>query len=107
MARDELAAVDGRALAVAPGLAVVGPFGAGGVPGEALQGSAQRGDQTFELPPLYQMGVAAAVLVGLGFTSVYAWRVAAEEERLNIALAAVQAVLAREQTLSALDSVLA
>src|SRR6185295_8258400 len=29
----------------------------------------------FELLPLYQMGVAAAVLVGLGFTSVYAWRV--------------------------------
>lgn len=61
----------------------------------------------FELPPLYQMGVAAAVLVGLGFTSVYAWRVAAEEERLNIALAAVQAVLAREQTLSALGGLAA
>jgi two-component system sensor histidine kinase RegB len=61
----------------------------------------------FDLPPLYQMGIAAAVLVGLGFTSVYAWRVAAEEERLNIALAAVQAVLAREQTLSALGGLAA
>jgi two-component system sensor histidine kinase RegB len=61
----------------------------------------------FVMPPLYQMGVAAAVLVGLGFTSVYAWRVAAEEERLNIALAAVQAVLAREQTLSALGGLAA
>ena len=40
----------------------------------------------FSLAPLYQMGIAAAVLVGVGFTSVYAWRVAAEEERLNIAL---------------------
>jgi two-component system sensor histidine kinase RegB len=59
------------------------------------------------MPPLYQMGIAAAVLVGLGFTSVYAWRVAAEEERLNIALAAVQAVLAREQTLSALGGLAA
>lgn len=58
----------------------------------------------FDLPPLYQLGLAAAVLVGLGFTSVYAWRVAAEEERLNIALAAVQAVLAREQKLSALGA---
>ena len=38
----------------------------------------------FELPQLYQLGIAAAVLVGLGFTSVYAWRVAAEEERLNV-----------------------
>ncbi|MGE0740823.1 MAG: ActS/PrrB/RegB family redox-sensitive histidine kinase [Hyphomonadaceae bacterium] len=62
---------------------------------------------SFDLPPLYQLGIAAAVLVGLGFTSVYAWRVAAEEERLNIALAAVQAVLAREQTLSALGGLAA
>jgi two-component system sensor histidine kinase RegB len=62
---------------------------------------------SFELPPLYQMGIAAAVLVGLAFTSVYAWRVAAEEERLNVALAAVQAVLAREQTLSALGGLAA
>jgi len=61
----------------------------------------------FELPQLYQLGIAAAVLVGLGFTSVYAWRVAAEEERLNVALAAVQAVLAREQTLSALGGLAA
>ncbi len=62
---------------------------------------------TFEVPELYELGIAAAVLVGLGFTSVYAWRVAAEEERLNIALAAVQAVLAREQTLSALGGLAA
>lgn len=61
----------------------------------------------FEIPPLYELGIAAAVLIGLGFTSVYAWRVAAEEERLNIALNAVQAVLAREQTLSALGGLAA
>ncbi len=61
----------------------------------------------FDMPTLYQTGLAAAVLIGLGFTSVYAWRVAAEEERLNIALAAVQAVLAREQTLSALGGLAA
>jgi two-component system sensor histidine kinase RegB len=61
----------------------------------------------FEIPPLYEMGIAAAVLIGLGFTSVYAWRVAAEEERLNIALNAVQAVLSREQTLSALGGLAA
>ncbi len=65
------------------------------------------GDAAFLMPPLYQMGLAAAVLVGLAFTSVYAWRVAAEEERLSIALAAVQAVLAREQTLSALGGLAA
>lgn len=61
----------------------------------------------FAIPPLYEMGIAAAVLIGLGFTSVYAWRVAAEEERLNIALNAVQAVLSREQTLSALGGLAA
>jgi two-component system sensor histidine kinase RegB len=65
------------------------------------------GEVGFELPTLYQFGVAAAVLVGLAFTSVYAWRVAAEEERLNIALAAVQAVLAREQKMSALGALAA
>ncbi len=63
--------------------------------------------QAFAMPQLYEFGIAAAVLVGLAFTSVYAWRVAAEEERLNIALAAVQAVLAREQTLSALGGLAA
>ena len=62
---------------------------------------------SFQIPPLYELGIAAAVLIGLGFTSVYAWRVAAEEERLNIALNAVQAVLAREQTLSALGGLAA
>lgn len=61
----------------------------------------------FHIPQLYQLGLAAAVFIGLGFTSVYAWRVAAEEERLSIALAAVQAVLAREQTLSALGGLAA
>jgi len=61
----------------------------------------------FTLPPIYQAGLATAVMIGLGFTSVYAWRVAAEEERLNLALAAVQAVLAREQRLSALGGLAA
>jgi len=62
------------------------------------------GDHAFELPALYQIGLAAAVLVGLGFTSVYAWRVASEEERLNVALATAQAVLEREQRLAALGA---
>lgn len=61
----------------------------------------------FVLPQTYQVGLVAAVLIGMGFTSVYAWRVAAEEERLNLALAAVQAVLAREQRLAALGGLAA
>lgn len=63
--------------------------------------------EPFSLPATYQIGLASAVLIGLGFTSVYAWRVAQEEERLNVALAAVQTVLAREQKLSALGGLAA
>lgn len=63
--------------------------------------------ETFDLPPTYKAGVAVAVLIGLAFTSVYAWRVAAEEERLNQALLAAQDVLAREQKLSALGGLAA
>ncbi|MES1203748.1 MAG: ActS/PrrB/RegB family redox-sensitive histidine kinase, partial [Pseudomonadota bacterium] len=63
--------------------------------------------ETLILPPLYRGGLATAVLIGLGFTSVYAWRIANEEERLNAALDAVQTVLAREQKLSALGGLAA
>ena len=45
-----------------------------------------RPGEHYEPPAIYQFGLAAAVLIGLGFTSVYAWRVAAEEERLSAAL---------------------
>jgi two-component system, sensor histidine kinase RegB len=63
--------------------------------------------EEFALPIIYQIGLAVAVMIGLAFTSVYAWRVAAEEERLNMALAAVQTVLAREQKFSALGGLAA
>lgn len=63
--------------------------------------------QSYAPPPVYQFGLAAAVLIGLGFTSVYVWRVAAEEERLRAALEEVQTVLAREQKLSALGGLAA
>jgi len=66
-----------------------------------------RPGESYEPPTIYQFGVAAAVLIGLAFTSVYAWRVAAEEERLSAALAEVQTVLAREQKLSALGGLAA
>ncbi len=63
--------------------------------------------QRLDLPGPYRAGLSAAVLVGLGFTGVYAWRVAAEQERLGAALAAVQAVLSREQKFSALGGLAA
>jgi two-component system sensor histidine kinase RegB len=53
------------------------------------------------------VGLSIATLIGLAFTSVYAWRVAVEEERLSYALAAVQLVLAREQKLAALGGLAA
>jgi two-component system sensor histidine kinase RegB len=61
----------------------------------------------FLLPEIYQVGMTAAAMTCVGFTSIYAWRIAAEEERLNLALAATEAVLAREQRLSALGGLAA
>lgn len=63
--------------------------------------------QALALPPLYEIGLSSAVLIGLVFTAVYAWRVAAEEERLNEALREAQSVLAREQRVSALGGLAA
>ena len=59
------------------------------------------------LPPLYLAGVAAALLLGLGFISIYTWRVAAEARRMSDALASTQIALAREQQLSALGGLAA
>ena len=56
--------------------------------------------QALELPFLYVGGVWAAILLGMAFTAVYAWRVAEEARQLAEALAATELVLAREQHLS-------
>lgn len=66
-----------------------------------------RTDQALEIPPLYQAGQLAAVAIGLIFFTVSAWRTARDEARLVSALDAVQAVLAREQQLSALGALAA
>ncbi len=65
-------------------------------PGDALQ-----------LPFLYVMGIWTAILLGMAFTAVYAWRVADEARLLAEALAATELVLAREQHLSQLDGLAA
>ncbi len=59
------------------------------------------------LPPSYQLGSWAALVLGLGFTGIYAWRVAKEARDLSDALAATELVLAREQHLSQLDGLAA
>jgi two-component system sensor histidine kinase RegB len=66
-----------------------------------------RPDEELQLPFLYQAGQLAAVGVGLVFFAVSAWRTGRDEARLVSALAAVQAVLSREQQLSALGALAA
>jgi two-component system, sensor histidine kinase RegB len=59
------------------------------------------------LPPLYVFANTIATVVGIVFTSIYAWQAQAEAQRMEVALAATQAVLAREQRLSALGGLAA
>lgn len=63
--------------------------------------------EPLQLPPLYQAGQLAAVGVGLVFFAVSSWRTGRDEASLVSALDAVQAVLAREQQLSALGALAA
>jgi len=59
------------------------------------------------LPPLYRYGTGLALITGVVFTSAYAWRVAADAEKLELALATTQDVLQREQRLAALGGLAA
>lgn len=61
----------------------------------------------FTLPFLYGIGIWTALSLGISFIAFYAWRVAQEARQMADALAATEAVLAREQTLSALDGLAA
>ena len=60
-----------------------------------------------ELPQLYIVGVWSAILLGIAFTGIFAYRIAEEARQLSAALAATELVLAREQHLSALDGLAA
>ncbi len=66
-----------------------------------------RAGESLDLPTVYLVGVGVAVAVGIVFTAAYAWQAAAEAQRMELALAATQAVLAREQRLSALGGLAA
>ena len=59
------------------------------------------------LPVLYRIGTGLALITGVVFTSAYAWRVAADAEKLELALATTQDVLQREQRLAALGGLAA
>jgi two-component system, sensor histidine kinase RegB len=64
-------------------------------------------DGSIRIPHLYVMGVFTAILLGLGFISVYAWRVTEEARQLSDAFAATELALTREQNLSAIDGLAA
>lgn len=57
-----------------------------------------------DLPQLYQAGIWASLVIGIGFTSIYAWRIASEGVRMSAGLAATQLALAREHRLAALGA---
>ncbi len=63
--------------------------------------------QGFQIPDSYRLGVGIALTTGIVFTAAYAWQAAAEAARMELALAATQAVRAREQRLSALGGLAA
>ncbi len=61
----------------------------------------------FDLPEIYTFGGWIALMVGIGFSSLYTWGAALETRRMSEALASTQAVLADEQKLAALGSLAA
>jgi two-component system sensor histidine kinase RegB len=66
-----------------------------------------RHDEVLQLPPIYQAGQLSAVAIGLVFFTISSWRTGRDEAKLVSALDAVQAVLSREQQLSALGALAA
>jgi len=65
------------------------------------------GEESFRMPALYNTGIWISLLLGIGFTSIYAWRTATESARMSAALAATQLALSREHRLAALGSLAA
>ncbi|WP_421789386.1 ActS/PrrB/RegB family redox-sensitive histidine kinase [Hyphobacterium sp.] len=63
--------------------------------------------ETLQLPLLYEAGLGIAFVIAVAFTAAYAWRIGQEARRMGAALAATQAILSREQKLSAVGSLAA
>ncbi|NNU15750.1 ActS/PrrB/RegB family redox-sensitive histidine kinase [Parvularcula sp. ZS-1/3] len=66
-----------------------------------------RTEDGFSLPQIYNIGIWIALVMGVGFTSAYAYRVARERTKLTEALSATQMALSREERLTALDGLAA
>ena len=61
-------------------------------------------NESLPLPPLYLGGIWASLVIGIGFTSIYAWRIASEGTRMQAGLSATQLALAREHRLASLGA---
>jgi two-component system, sensor histidine kinase RegB len=60
--------------------------------------------EPLSLPQLYQGGIWASLVIGIVFTSIYAWRIASEGARMQAGLTATQLALAREHRLASLGA---
>ena len=63
--------------------------------------------EVFHQPDLYRVGIWISLLLGVGFTSVYARRMANESMRMSAALTATQLALSREHRAAALGALAA
>lgn len=61
-------------------------------------------NEEFKLAPLYRFGIWASILLGIGFTTIYARRIASEAARMSAALSATQLALEREHRLAAIGA---
>ncbi len=64
-------------------------------------------NEVLQLPALYQGGIWTSIVIGIGFTSIYAWRIASEGARMSAGLAATQLALSREHRMSAIGALAA
>jgi two-component system sensor histidine kinase RegB len=60
--------------------------------------------ESLMLPPLYQAGIWSALVLGIGFTAVYAWRIASESARMSAGLSATQLALSRERRMASIGA---
>jgi two-component system sensor histidine kinase RegB len=65
------------------------------------------GNEDFDLPLIYMLGVWLANLLAIIYVSMYAWKITEESRKITAALAATELVLEREQHLSQLDGLAA
>ncbi|HEY8696724.1 MAG TPA: ActS/PrrB/RegB family redox-sensitive histidine kinase [Rhizomicrobium sp.] len=60
--------------------------------------------ESIQLPTLYQAGIWASLVIGVGFTSIYAWRIAGEAARMSAGLAATRLAMAREHRMASIGA---